>query len=95
VSQSQRGPSADVQHDLAAAALEPVSLVVRDGETLKCGTIGHVVAGPHQRACLPAEDLDQRLSVSCANCRDERADGLVQGVEALLHGRGKRGRLKS
>src|SRR5262249_47621838 len=66
-----------VEHDPAAAALEPVGAIVGGRETLECGAVGDVVAGPHERASLRSEDLDERLPVGRTNGPDERADGLV------------------
>src|SRR5262249_58497296 len=54
---------ADVEHDLAAATLEPVGAVVPGPQALEGRTIGDGIAGPHERCSLRPEDLDQRFSV--------------------------------
>src|SRR6185369_17063363 len=78
-----------VEDDLAAAALEPVLAIVGRHEPLESRTIGDVVTGPDDRNPFGSEDLDDCLSVLGTKCRDERLDGIVQRLEALLPGRGE------
>src|SRR5262249_30933502 len=70
---------ADVEHDLAAATLEPVGPVVRGHEALECRTIGDGIAGPHERGPLRPEDLDQAFSVGRASLRDPTITPLATG----------------
>src|SRR4030095_7034817 len=86
---------ARIQHDLASAALDPVSAIVVRDEPLEGLPIGDAGPGLDERTPLCAEDLDERLSIDRADRSDQRVDRVVDGFEALLRARRERGSIQA
>src|SRR5262245_54608926 len=77
---------ARIEDDFSSAALEAVRAIVVRDELLGYPAVGDLVSGLDEWNALGTEYLDEGLTIVGTQGADQRIDGVIERLEALLRG---------